>query len=68
MKGFLFFDPLTGLDFIVHGFSTKPQGFRSAEEALNGLGLKGIRSRFTGRISWSSKKERPRSTPWPTGR
>jgi len=42
LKGFLFFDPLKGLDFIVHGFSTKPQGFGSAEEALNGLGLKGM--------------------------
>lgn len=44
MKGFLFFDPLKGLDFIVHGFSTKPQGFGSAEEALNGLGLKEMAS------------------------
>ena len=44
MKGFLFFGPLKGLDFIVHGFSTKHQGFGSAEEALNGLGLKGMAS------------------------
>ena len=44
MKGFLFFDPLKGLDFIVHGFSTKHQGFGSAEKALNGLGLKGMAS------------------------
>ncbi len=44
MKGFLFFDPLMGLDFVVHGFSTKPQGFGSAEEALDGLGLKGMPS------------------------
>ena len=39
MKGFLFFDPLKRLDFIVHGFSTKPQGFKTAEEAMAGLGL-----------------------------
>jgi purine-nucleoside/S-methyl-5'-thioadenosine phosphorylase / adenosine deaminase len=44
LKGFLFFDPLKGLDFIAHGFSTKYQGFGSAEEALNGLGLKGMAS------------------------
>lgn len=39
MKGLLFFDPLKGLDFVVHGFSTKPQGFKTAEEAMAGLGL-----------------------------
>jgi len=44
LKGFLFFDPLKGLDFVVHGFSTKYQGFGSAEEVLNGLGLKGMAS------------------------
>jgi YfiH family protein len=44
LKGFLFFDPLQGLDFVVHGFSTKPQGFKTAEEAMAGLGLEGCPS------------------------
>lgn len=39
MKGFLFFENLQGLEFIVHGFSTKPQGFKAASGALQGLGL-----------------------------
>ncbi len=44
MNGYLFFENLKGLDFIVHGFSTKPQGFGSSGEALNGLGFKGSAS------------------------
>jgi len=44
LKGFLLSDPLKGLDFVVHGFSTKPQGFKSAKEAMAGLGLDGCPS------------------------
>jgi purine-nucleoside/S-methyl-5'-thioadenosine phosphorylase / adenosine deaminase len=39
--GFLSFEPLQAWDFLVHGFSTKPQGFKTAEEALQSLGLDG---------------------------
>jgi YfiH family protein len=44
LKGFLFFENLQGLEFIVHGFSTKPQKFQTAEEAIAGLGLMGCPS------------------------
>lgn len=38
---FLFLEPLERWDFIVHGFNTKPQGFGTAGEALQKLGLSG---------------------------